>query len=326
MIKLSENDRKLDKSIKKITIFGFFVIWFIFSSMVFLFLVSAPVLKEKKIITIPEGYSLIETSKLLKEKNIIKSGFLLRVFMQFRGDLVKSGTYNFSEPQDMFNIMQRIENSSYGDVYVILKILEGSSNKQLIRTVKKSKLIVDEKILTQLIKNKEGYLFPDTYQFFPDANEEIIVKKLEDTFTEKIEMAILDKKIDRSISDIVIMASIIEKEASNNLEEKRVISGILWKRINEGIPMQVDAPFLYERGKGSFQLSIQDLRKDSPYNTYTNKGLTPAPIGNPGYDSLYAAAHPIDSPYYFYLHSTGGKIYFGKNYNEHLKNKKLYIR
>ena len=105
-----------------------------------------------------------------------------------------------------------------------------------------------------------------------------------------------------------------------------MISGILWKRIKEKMPLQIDAPFLYERGKGSAQLSRADLTEDSLYNTYTRTGLTPTPIGNPGYDSLYAAAHPISSEYYFYLHGSDGRIHYGKTYSEHLKNKRIYLR
>ncbi len=122
------------------------------------------------------------------------------------------------------------------------------------------------------------------------------------------------------------MASLLEKEASNDLEQKRIISGILWKRIRIGMPLQIDAPFLYERGKGSAQLSNKDLRASSKYNTYINKGLTPTPIGNPGYDSLYAAAHPIESNYLFYLHDFNGGVHYGKNHKEHVTNKKKYLK
>ena len=92
------------------------------------------------------------------------------------------------------------------------------------------------------------------------------------------------------------------------------------------MPLQVDAPFLYERGKVSSELSHNDLQKDSPYNTYTNKGLPPTPIGNPGYDALYAAVHPIDTNYLFYLHDSDGVIHYGRNHSEHLKNVRSYLR
>jgi len=134
------------------------------------------------------------------------------------------------------------------------------------------------------------------------------------------------KKLEKTREEIIIMASILEKEASNNLEQKQIISGILWKRIHIGMLLQVDAPFLYERGKESSQLSRADLKKDSLYNTYVHKGLTPTPIGNPGYDSLYAAAHPIQSEYLFYLHGSDGKVHYAKNHTEHVTNKQKYIK
>lgn len=296
------------------------------SISILIYLLAAPSLYKEKTITIVDGYSITETAVLLKEENLIRSIFLFKIITQVKNISLKAGTYYFSQPEDVFSVINRLVKAQYGDVYLRITIPEGSSNEQVITAIKESQLKVDENILRKLISEKEGYLFPDTYSFLPEVSEKDIVQKLEKTFLEKIKKAEKGKSLEKTRDEFVIMASLIEKEASNNLEEKQIISGILWKRIKEGIPLQVDAPFLYERGKGSAQLSRKDLQENSPYNTYVNKGLTPRPIGNPGYDSLYAAMHPIESEYYFYLHSLDGKIYYGINYNEHLKNKRMYLR
>lgn len=318
--------KKINNKTEKITVFGFFVILFSLCVGMFFYLISAPVFEKGKIITIPSGYSIKEAADLLEVNGIIRSGFLASGFMRYKKLSPKSGPYEFKKPEDMFSVVGRVVNAQYGNIYKNITIPEGSTNKQLIVAIKKSSIVINENTLTNLIFGKEGFLFPDTYSFLPDASEEDIINKLEETFLEKIELAEKNKIIQKTRDEIVIMASILEKEASNDLEQKQIISGILWKRISIGMFLQVDAPFLYERGKGSAQLSNQDLQQQSLYNTYTNKGLTPTPIGNPGYDSLYAAAHPIESNYLFYLHGRDGRIYYGKDYSEHLKNKRIYLK
>ncbi len=321
----SSLEKKKQKK-SRITFFGFFLVVAMFAGFFFLQLISTPVLVDEKTVTIPDGYSIIQTASLLEDEGIINSELFLRLYMQYKKISPKSGSYHFVESGNIFYVAERLESADYGDVYVNVTIPEGSTNEQLISAATKSDLDIDTEKMRTLILDKEGYLFPDTYSFLPDADEEDLVKKLEETFLKKIEEVEESTTISKTREEMVIMASLLEKEAGNNLEQKQIISGILWKRISIGMPLQVDAPFLYERGKGSAKLSTADLRKDSIYNTYVNKGLTPTAIGNPGYDSLYAAAHPIESEYLFYLHGSDGKVYYGKNHNQHLKNKRMYIR
>ena len=91
------------------------------------------------------------------------------------------------------------------------------------------------------------------------------------------------------------------------------------------MPLQVDASFLYINGKASLELTRDDLKIDSAYNTYRNKGLPPGPIGNPGLDAIIAAIFPKESPYLYYLHDKNGKVYFSKTFQEHVSNKKKYL-
>jgi UPF0755 protein len=106
----------------------------------------------------------------------------------------------------------------------------------------------------------------------------------------------------------------------------QIIAGIVKKRLELGMPLQVDATLEYERGKGSSDLTIKDLQADSPYNTYTNKGLPPTPISNPGTVALLAALHPKQTPYLYYLTDAKGNFHYAKTFEEHKRNKALYLR
>ena len=120
------------------------------------------------------------------------------------------------------------------------------------------------------------------------------------------------------------MASLLEEEARTT-RSRQIISGILWKRIERGMRLQVDAVFPYILGKNTFELTLDDLAVDSPYNTYRYAGLPLGPISNPGLDSLRAALHPVQTPYLYYLSDKNGVFHWSRTYEEHLKKKKLYL-
>ena len=160
----------------------------------------------------------------------------------------------------------------------------------------------------------EGYLFPDTYLFLPGAETEQIIGTMRDNFK---------KKAGDIAQDIVIMASLIEKEVPAS-DDRRIVSGILWKRLEIGMPLQVDAVFPYITGKR--EVLLDDLKINSPYNTYLYKGLPPGPIANPGLDAIEAARNPKETPYLYYISGKDGKTHFAKTYEEHLKNKEKYLR
>ena len=121
------------------------------------------------------------------------------------------------------------------------------------------------------------------------------------------------------------MASIIEREAITP-EARRIVSGILWKRIKMGMPLQVDATFAYVNGKNTYELTAEDLHIDSKYNTYEYKGLPPGPICNPGLDSIIATIEPTATPYLYYLSEKNGTMHYAKTFEEHKMNKVKYMR
>ena len=125
-------------------------------------------------------------------------------------------------------------------------------------------------------------------------------------------------------SDIVAMASILEKEVKSS-EDRRIVSGILWKRIKIGMALQVDATLDYERNKTSAELTAEDLKEDSPYNTYTRTGLPPSPINNPGLDAIKAALEPKASLYLYFLTDSDNNVHYAKDFEEHKRNKEKYL-
>ena len=160
----------------------------------------------------------------------------------------------------------------------------------------------------------EGYLFPDTYLFLPGAEMEQIIGTMTDNFK---------KKAGDIGQDIVIMASLIEKEVSDS-GDRKIVSGILWKRLEIGMPLQVDAVFPYITGKR--EILSDDLKIDSPYNTYLYKGLPLGPIANPGLDAIISAMNPIETKYLFYISDKKGITHFAATLEDHNKNIEKYLK
>ncbi len=172
----------------------------------------------------------------------------------------------------------------------------------------------------------EGYLFPDTYFFSKDTSPEAIVEKMLDNFDNKINTEIKNEiqRQNRTIRDVVILASIIEGEVRTD-EDRKIASGIFWKRIKEDRPLQSCATLAYILGENKKQYSFEDTRTVSSFNTYLNKGLPPAPIGNPGMSAISAVVYSRDSAYnYFLSDPESGKTVFSRTIEEHNTNKVKY--
>ena len=128
-----------------------------------------------------------------------------------------------------------------------------------------------------------------------------------------------------SISDTVIMASIVEKEARTSTNRK-IVAGVLWNRLALGMPLQVDAVFGYIFNRDTYSPSLADLKTESPYNLYLHIGLPPGPIDNPGLDSLLAALHPTKTNYFYYLTDPNGVMHYATTFAEHQANQMKYLR
>ena len=175
-------------------------------------------------------------------------------------------------------------------------------------------------------------MFPDTYLIPKDATAQIVANQLRSTFTSKVEQSIIGNlKTSSSLEEVVTIASLIEREAKT-AQEKPIIAGIISNRIKLGMLLQIDATVQYIKGYDSNentwwpQVTRDDYtRGKSPYNTYTNLGLPPAPIANPGIDSIRAALEPQETEYLYYIHDTEGKVHFAKTVEEHNRNVRDYL-
>lgn len=176
-------------------------------------------------------------------------------------------------------------------------------------------------------RNLEGYLFPDTYQFTADAKPEDVIKRMLANFNRRLEDSELMTKAatqNRSLDEMITMASIIEREVFND-DDMKIVSGILWKRNDEGIGLDADATIRYALKKWNQPLTYDDLQSTSPYNTRKWKGLPPGPISNPGLRALTAAASPQNTAYYYYLSTVEGETIFSETNDEHNANKAKYL-
>lgn len=319
--------KEISKKNRLLAPFVFFSLVLTTFTVLILWIFSPVYLNEPVRVTIPEGYSITKTAQTLEEAGVIRVSQALVVMARLENISLKAGTYLFEDTQTLSEVTQRLRKGDYGDVYTRITIPEGSNNKEIEKILQRKLENFNSEMFRTLTKSKEGYLFPDTYAVLPETNTESMVKIMEQEFRKKIApLAPALAASKRSLEDIVIMASLIEKEAGNNNDEQKIVSGILWKRLDKGMALQVDAPFLYIQGKTSAQLSIADLRKDGPYNTYTRTGLPPTAIGNPGMNALVAALHPKSSLYFYYLHDTKGGIHYGVTHDEHVRNKQRYLK
>jgi UPF0755 protein len=308
------------------------------------------------------GEFLIESGQSLKEisQNLRKEGFLRNplpfyfyVLMKGKEKELKSGIYFFSKKDNFIKMANKI---IAGESYKIkVTIPEGLSLKEIDEELFE-KGILEKKSLENLrilyFKNDfpflrdspadaslEGFLFPDTYFFKPREDPVEVGKIFLKNFDKKITPGLREEieKKGKKIYEILIMASLLEEELSpknkKDEENQRIISGILWKRLKNKIPLQVDATITYIKkttnaeGRASgARISIEDTQIDSPYNTYKYLGLPPGPICNPGIDSILAAISPQESNFWYYLSTPEGETIFNRTLEEHNIAKAKYLR
>lgn len=302
----------------------------LFLAVVFYFVsVAAPAdFPAKTFLKIRVNTGLNEIAGELYDAKIIRSPFWFRIAVIIldgqRG--VQAGDYFFPKPLNIFGIASRLTRGNFGLTPVSVTFPEGMTASQMASVLEDNLIAFDSKAFLAAAKPEEGYLFPDTYFFLPNATTTDIITTMKNNFDGKIKTIGAEiKAFKKSQKDIVVMASILEAEARTT-ETRKIISGILWKRLSLGMPLQVDAPFQYIIGKNTFQLTTADLKYDSPYNTYKYTGLPPTPIGNPGLDALTDAVTPTKSPYFYYLSDVRGNMHYAVTYGEHLINKEKYLR
>jgi len=308
----------------------------------------------EQVFLIEKGNSIKEVVFNLEKQEIIKSKnfFFLYVFLKGDSKKIKAGEYVISSSQPISKIADKFVK---GDtVKEKITIIEGWNIRDIAWYFENEGMFQAEEIFEitgfplvdyskikdlplpkdfsdefGFLKDKpknlglEGYIFPDTYEIGEQGlvNNELveeIIKKVLRNFNDKLNSDLQEEivKQDKSIFEVIIMASLLEKEV-RSIEDKKIVSGILWKRLKNKVALQVDATITYITGKKESNGFKQDVKIDSPYNTYKYRGLPLGPICNPGLDSILASIYPEDSEFWYYLSTPKGETIFSKNLEEH---------
>lgn len=280
------------------------------------------------VVVVPPGVSARGAAELLVEARVVREPFVLELLWRANGAgaVIRPGTYRFAEPEDALTVARRLATASYGIPAVRITFPEGVTVLDMATKISKAMPGISASDFISAAGPYEGYLFPDTYTFQPADTAPDIVTRMQKDFSRKIAPLVPDiADSGHSLSDIVIMASIIEREAARP-EDRAMISGILWNRIRLGMPLQVDAVFGYINSRATYSPSFRDLAVNSPYNTYVNTGLPPGAICNPGISSIEAALHPAKTSYLYYLTGRDGLMHYAKTYAGQLANERAYLK
>jgi UPF0755 protein len=308
----------------------------------------------KVAVVIPKGASVGEVGDLLEKKGVISNGFLISGSTFFQARVSLSG--DRSNLIAGKHLMQK--DMSYGDAIdqltkeskpveakakpgvIEVTIPEGQSrpitaklikedgiNGSYIRATKKSKLLNPEKYGGKDVKNLEGFLFPDTWQFNtrkPVKN--LVALQLQD-FKKKIKKVNMKyaKSKNLTVYDVVTIASIIEREAAV-AKQRKLVASVIYNRLSEGMTLGMDSTIRFATGNYSKPLTQSELESESPYNTRTNVGLPPGPINSPGLAAMNAAAHPAKTEFLFFVNNPNScnELAFAKTEEEFLANEAKY--
>jgi UPF0755 protein len=276
---------------------------------------------------IEKGEGVREIAAHLEEAGLIRNKICFEYYILYRGwgARLQAGQYELSPSFDIPQIARKIVKGEAISNEVAVTVPEGFNLKQIDARLTKAGLIREGELLDR--PQLEGYLFPDTYRFGPTETLEEIVAKMRANFEQKIGQDLREEIANqgKSIEEIVIMASLLEKEVSTD-EDRRLVSGIFWQRLEDDYPLESCATIAYVLGLDKWRYSAAETRIDSSYNTYQNVGLPSGPICNPGLSAIEAAIFPQASDYYFFLSKPDGETVFSKTLEEHNQNKAKYLQ
>lgn len=300
--------------------------------------------KKDIVVEIPSGSTLTQVSSILEENKLIKNKLLFKLVSKFKEDNngVKAGKYLLSQKYSNSEILDILISGKIYNDGIKVTIPEGSTYKEVIKYLTNAKLGKAE-VYEELINNPkdfyekypflneedittlEGFLYPETYYFDEDISEKEVISSMLKRFSEVYTKELKEKqvKMGLTLQQVVNMASIIEKEAVKDIDRPK-IAGVFYNRIDIGMPLQSDATIQYVFEERKKIVSYSDLKIDSPYNSYLNKGLPPTPISSPGIKSIEAALDPEDNDYLYFVATVEGGNNYSKTYDEHLKYVKEY--
>lgn len=260
------------------------------------------------------------------EKLEIKNTLFVKLYIKFNKDKIKieKGTYSFNGNYSLIKILNSLSNGEEGVIKVTIP--EGFTVKQIKKRLAEKNVISEEEFDKAVEEindfyyyypegNLDGYLFPDTYEFYKNESGKSVVNKFLKRFLEKFPPEqYKDKEL---FYKKLILASVIEKEAGNK-SEMNLVASVFENRLNKEMKLQSCATVAYLFNYEKDYIYYKDLQIDSPYNTYKYKGLPPAPISNPGEASIKASFNPANTEYFYFVLGNNGKHHFSKTYKEHM--------
>ncbi|MBI4426272.1 MAG: endolytic transglycosylase MltG [Candidatus Kerfeldbacteria bacterium] len=299
--------------------------------------------------TVQPGAGVREIARQLETAGLIRNryAFEIAVWLSGQSKNLQAGTFALTPSLSATAIARQLAGAG-GPREVTVTTLEGWTNRQIAAHLEQQGLGTAEAFLAaasvtdsrEILPDDrfdflagrpaaatlEGYLFPDTYRFFPTARPADVIKKMLINFGVKLASVQSDlQQSGRAHFDVVRLASIVEREVRTD-RDRRMVADIFWRRLADGIALQSDATVNYVTEKNALQPTIADTEVNSPYNTYRYRGLPPGPIGNPGLSSITAVLKPEPNDYLYFLTDAGGTVYYAKIFEEHLANKRKYLQ
>lgn len=280
----------------------------------------------QKVFVIAKGSSIRTIGNDLKEQGLIRDPVVFFMYVKknnYDYD-VQAGSYKLSPSMNLGEIMETLR---HGNIDIWVTLPEGLRSEE-IAEILQSKIPTYKTSWKTDLKTEEGYLFPDTYLIPKAADITQVISILKNNFYSRIDSIGLSKD-DSRLSEIVIIASLIEREALGDAE-KPLIASVIYNRLRDGMALDIDATLQYAKGESTNGKwwsvpTSSDRHIDSPYNTYQNPGIPPGPISNPGIKAIQAAMKPASSDYYYYIHDPKGIVHFARTFSEHNKNIQKYL-
>ncbi len=302
-----------------------FIISIVLIIFIVFILLIAFVNKENKEVEvfIPKGSSPHKISKILKEYDVICSQKIFLGVIKVFGysKKLQAGLYDFNTKDSLFTVINKIKNGDNKNIKVTIP--EGFTVKQIAQVLSQNNICDEEKFINSAVeKNMEGYLFPNTYFLLPQTDEKEIISVMKKEFdkfwtSEKLQRL---QQINMSQKDVITLAAIVEKEAVADTE-RPIIAGVFLNRLQKGMRLESCSTVLYAMGINKERLTFDDLKVESPYNTYKYKGLPPGPICNPGAKALDAVLYPEITGNLYFVSRGNGTHYFSSTFEQHVKNK-----
>jgi len=304
----------------------------IFASVFFLF-GPAGTSKETVLFVVPQKAEQFDVAEELGKQGLVRSGWLARLI--FSGKTVEPGGYRLTKFMWLLDVSSVLQNKPS----LVWVTISGCLRREQIGELIGKKLGWDQAKQDEWNgayksfgpEYAEGVYYPDTYLIPVEETGAQVAKRFIDHFNEKF-APYAQKFIDANIRWVtgLKIASLIEREAGGQ-EDMKLISGIIWNRLNTGMRLQIDATMQYTKGKrtdGSWwgNIDLSEINSDSPYNTYLYKGLPPTPICSPSITSIEAVLNPEETDCVYYLHDKTKQIHCAKTYAEHKENIKLYLQ